>query len=147
MITRWSPNDHRTSGGPFLRDVTPSRTTACGSEISGCAQEEDEMARLLISVAIGALAIAAPVAAHHVEYLDVPFDSKGECEAFSAQLRNDDRDYLEQLNPQVFQNAGDVNSFLSRAFTCELSDADGEWYITDHRLDVINSEWFQRRFQ
>jgi len=29
----------------------------------------------------------------------------------------------------------------------ELSDVDGEWYITDHRLDVINSEWFQHRNQ
>jgi len=105
------------------------------------------MARFLISLGLGALAVAGPVAAHHVEYLDVPFDSRGECEAFSAQLRNDDRAYLEQLNPQVFQTAGDVNSFLSRAFTCELSDVDGEWYITDHRLDVINSEWFQHRNQ
>lgn len=40
---------------------------------------------------------------------------------------------------------GELRSFLNRAFTCELNEGDGQWYIKDHRLEVLGSEWFQRR--
>jgi hypothetical protein len=43
------------------------------------------------------------------------------------------------------QSKGEVRSFLNRAFTCEQSGSDGQWYITDHRQEVLDSEWMQRR--
>lgn len=108
------------------------------------------MKRLSIAAAVatvmtGALFAGTPALAHHVEYLDVPFDSRGECEAMSARLSAGDKDYLQEIGPQYFGTAGDVESFLTRAFSCELSESDGEWYITDHRLEVLESDWFAQR--
>ena len=103
------------------------------------------MRKLLIMAIVGTMGTASPVFAHHAEHLDIPYDSRGECEAVIATLRNDDREFLMQIGPQYFSTAGDVNSFLSRAFSCELSDLDGAWYITDHRLEVLDSDWFLRR--
>lgn len=102
------------------------------------------MKKLSISAAFGILMIGAPTGAHHADHLGIPYDSRGECEATMAQLRNGDREFLMNLAPDIFDTAGDVNAFLSRAFTCDLGDA-GAWYITDHRLEVLDSDWFQRR--
>jgi hypothetical protein len=108
-------------------------------------RQEVEMKRVSILAAIGLMSIASPAIAHHADHLDIPYDSRGECEASIATLRNEDRDFLQQIGPQYFSDAGDVESFLSRAFTCELSDADGQWYITDHRIEVLTSDWFLKR--
>jgi hypothetical protein len=101
------------------------------------------MAKFLISAAV-ALVIASPAAAHHTDYLDTPFADRGACEAQRAALSNDD-DWLLDAFPQLFSSEGEVRSFLNRAFTCELHETDGQTYITDHRLEVLGSEWFQRR--
>jgi hypothetical protein len=103
------------------------------------------MKRVSILAAVGAAAIATPVGAHHADHLGIPYPSRGACEAESAQLRNGDREFLLEIGPQYFQTVGDVDSFLSRAFTCDLNDADGQWYFTDHREEVLNSDWFLRR--
>jgi len=99
------------------------------------------MKKLLIAVA--AVAMASPAAADHVFHLDIPFASRGACEAERNSLSNDD-DFLLDAFPDVFSSAGEVRSFLSRAFTCEVRP-DGQWYITDHRVEVLDSDWFQRR--
>ena len=103
------------------------------------------MKKLSIAAVFGTLVLAAPTMAHHAEHFGIPYGSRGECEATMAQLRNGDRDFLTTVFPDLFSTDGDVNAFLSRAFTCELSDDDGKWYITDHRLEVLDSDWFQRR--
>ena len=98
----------------------------------------------LVSVALGALVAGAPAWAHHIEFLDIPFDSRGQCEAASARLSAGDKEYLLEISPQFFDTVGDVESFLTRAFSCERH-ADGAWYITDHRVEVLESDWFAQR--
>ena len=100
------------------------------------------MVKLLAAWAVGALVIISPAAANHINYLNTPFPSRGACEAQRASLSNDD-DFLLDAFPQLFSSEGEVRSFLNRAFTCEQRGSD--WYITDHRIEVLDSAWFQRR--
>jgi hypothetical protein len=101
------------------------------------------MTRFLIAAAIGAVVMASPASANHVLHLDDPFASRGACEVERNALSNDD-DFLIDVFPDLFSSEGEVRSFLNRAFPCE-SREDGNWYITDHRLDVLGSVWFERR--
>lgn len=101
--------------------------------------------RIFSTLAIGALVISSPAAAEHIFHLDVPYPSRGACEAEIAVFSADDWESLLARFPNFFSSNGEVASFLTRAFTCERDEADGQWYITDHRADVIGSEWFQRR--
>jgi hypothetical protein len=94
---------------------------------------------------IGALMISSPAAADHIFHLDIPYSSRGACEADIASFSSNDRESLLARFPNFFSSDGEVASFLTRAFTCERDEADGQWYITDHRAAVIGSEWFQRR--
>src|SRR3954469_20838935 len=92
----------------------------------------------------GTFAVASPAIAQHAENLSTPFASRGACQAKMASLSNDD-DFLLDAFPQLFSSKGEVRSFLNKAFTCELNSGDGQWYINDHRLEVLGSDWFQRR--
>jgi hypothetical protein len=103
------------------------------------------MNKIRLSIAFGALLIATPALAGQLDNLDTPYASRGECESANAGFSNEVRDSLLQDFPNFFDSEGDVASFLTRAFTCELSESDGQWYIHDHRFDVINSDWYQRR--
>ena len=100
------------------------------------------MIKFLAALAVGTLVVVSPAAAYHIRYLDTPFPSRGACETQRASLSNDD-DFLLDAFPQLFSSEGEVRSFLNRAFTCEQRGSD--WYITDHRSEVIDSDWFQRR--
>jgi hypothetical protein len=102
------------------------------------------MSKLFKTLAFGAILVASPAAANHIFHLDEPFASRGACEAETASLSNDD-DFLLDAFPDLFSSHGEVRSFLNKAFSCELNPADGQWYITDHRLEVLGSDWFQRR--
>lgn len=100
------------------------------------------MKRTAIFVLSGALAIASPAIANHPTESDIPFPTRGACEAETQTLSNND-DWLLDAFPNLFSSEGEVRSFLNRAFTCEQrGDA---WYITDHRREVIRTDWFQRR--
>ena len=101
------------------------------------------MIKYLAPFVFGALLTAAPAAANHPLHLDDPFPSRGACDAERQSLSNDD-DFLIDIFPDLFSTHGEVRSFLNRAFTCELRD-DGNWYITDHREEVLDSDWFKRR--
>lgn len=103
------------------------------------------MKKLRNAAAVGMLVLASPCFAGQLENLDTPYGSRGECESANAGFSNEVRDPLLQQFPNFFYNEGDVASFLTRAFTCELSESDGNWYIHDHRFDVIRSDWYQRR--
>lgn len=92
----------------------------------------------------GTLTVASPAVANHIEHLDTPFASRGACEAETSALSNGD-DWLLEAFPDVFSSEGEVRSFLNRAFTCDLNQSDGNFYITDHRQEVLDSEWFQQR--
>jgi hypothetical protein len=47
--------------------------------------------------------------------------------------------------PTFFSSQGEVASFLTRAFPCEQSEVDGQWYIQDRLVEVLGSDWYQRR--
>ena len=100
------------------------------------------MTRFLFAAAVGAFVAATPAAANHAFHLNDPFASRGACEAETSALSNDD-DWLLTAFPQLFSSEGEVRSFLNRAFKCEQRG--DEWYITDHRSEVLGSDWFQRR--
>jgi len=91
----------------------------------------------------GAVAVASPAFANHIEHLDEPFSTRGACEAETQQLSNGD-DWLIDVFPDVFSSEGEVRSFLNRAFTCDRH-SDGQYYITDHRQEVLDSDWFAQR--
>ena len=103
------------------------------------------MKKLIICVALGTLFAPAAALAHHVEYTDVPFPSRGACEARTAELSHGDREFLQQVFPDLFSSDGEVESFLTRAFSCDLNPSDGQWYMTNHIEEVLGSDWFQRR--
>ena len=102
------------------------------------------MSKMTLVLAAGVALMASPAAANHIFHLDEPFDSRGACEAERASLSNDDDFLLDQF-PDLFSSEGEVRSFLNRAFKCELNSGNGQWYINDHRLEVLGSDWFARR--
>lgn len=105
---------------------------------------EDVMKALQVAVLAGMLVSASPALANHPGNTDIPFASRGECSAHNAELRQDDKFWLVDTFPDLFDTVGEASSFLNRAFTCEIA-GDGQWYITDHRIEVLESEWFLRR--
>lgn len=102
------------------------------------------MKKLPISLALASLVVAKPAAANHI-ITPTPFESYGECESENARLSNEDAERQFALRPDLFSNMGEARSFMTRAFSCELDPDDGFWYLTDHRREVIASDWFQRR--
>jgi hypothetical protein len=92
----------------------------------------------------GTFVIAGPAVANHIEHLNDPFATRGACEAKTSALSNED-DWLLDAFPDVFSSEGEVRSFLNKAFTCDLNGSDGNFYITDHRQEVLDSDWFQQR--
>jgi hypothetical protein len=94
---------------------------------------------------MAALAVSSGAAAHHLENLDTPYPSRGACEAAVADFNNDDWDMLRDRFPTFFSSQGEVASFLTRAFPCEQSEVDGQWYIQDRLVEVLGSDWYQRR--
>jgi hypothetical protein len=91
-----------------------------------------------------AAATLAPTAAmaHDTE---TPFPTRGACESASAAMSNDEQTWLLDTFPDVFDTKGEVSSFLTRAWTCDRNASDGQYYITDHRQEILDSAWFQRR--
>jgi hypothetical protein len=139
MIRRWSARHHAVSPIALLARATPHRTHAASNWM------EEFVMKTLATIAVGALVIASPAPANHILNLDTPYPSRGACESESAQFSNDDAESLVERFPQFFSGIGEVKSFLTRAFTCDLDESDGQWYIHDHRQEVLDSEWFQRR--
>lgn len=102
------------------------------------------MMKLPMMLALGSLSLAGPAAANHI-FTPTPFASYGECEAENAKLSNEDAERQYLIRPDLFSSLGEARSFMTRAFSCEYDPDDDSWYLTDHRREVIDSEWFQRR--
>lgn len=100
------------------------------------------MKRLSIAAGIAAMSVATAAAAHDTT---TGFASRGACEAASAGMSNDENAWLLATFPDVFDTTGEVASFLTRAWTCDRNPSDGLYYITDHRLEVLDSDWFAQR--
>ena len=103
------------------------------------------MNKLSILAGLAAIALGSPAAANHVFNLDTPFASRGACEVERNALSNDDYWLLDVPGQDFFSSKGEVRSFLNMAFPCELNGTDGQWYMIDHRIEVLEGEWFQRR--
>ena len=102
------------------------------------------MKKLSILAGIAMATFTGPAFAHHLENLDTPYASRGACESTVAHYNQDDDEMLLERFPTFFSTEGDVMSFLTRAFPCELNEADGQWYIQDRRLEVLTSDWYLR---
>lgn len=100
---------------------------------------------LILAAAIAAAAAGTPASAHHLQNLDTPYASRGECESTVAHFNQDDIDMLLQNFPTFFSTQGDVESFLTRAFPCELNSEDGQWYIQNDLAATLGSDWYQHR--
>ena len=96
---------------------------------------------IMALAALGSLTVATSTAAHDTE---TPFPSRGACESASAAMSNGEKDWLLQAFPDLFATTGEAASFLTRAWTCDLS-GDGNWYITNHIDEVLGSRWSQQR--
>lgn len=103
------------------------------------------MKSIMLLAGIAALAAAAPASAQHLANLDTPYPTRGACEAAMASFNDDVRDMLVVQFPFLFETEGEAASFITKAFICELDSADDHYYIRDRRLQVITSDWFQRR--
>lgn len=99
------------------------------------------MKKIAICALVGAAAIAGPALAHDTE---TAFPTRGACEAASASMSNAEKDWLVASFPDLFDTTGEAASFLTRAWTCDRA-GDGQYYITDHIEDVLNSAWFAQR--
>jgi hypothetical protein len=100
---------------------------------------------VILAAGIAAMAAAAPASAHHLENLNTPYASRGECESTVAHFNQDDVDMLLERFPTFFDTQGDVESFLTRAFPCELNSGDGQWYIQNDLAATLASDWYQHR--
>jgi hypothetical protein len=103
------------------------------------------MKKLLMLAAVAATTVTGPAFGHHLQNLDTPYASRGACEAAVADFNNDDWEMLLDLFPDYFSSQGEVASFLTRAFPCELSATDGQWYIQNRYGQVLHSDWYLRR--
>ena len=100
------------------------------------------MKKFSIAIGVAALAVSGAASAHDTT---IPYPTRGACETASAQTSNEEKDWLVVSFPDLFGTRGEAASFLTKAWTCDLSSSDGEYYITDHRLEVLDSRWFQQR--
>ena len=98
---------------------------------------------LILAAGLAAVSVGSPTAAHHLQNLDTPYASRGECEATVAHFNADDWDMLLAQFPTFFSTQGDVASFLTRAFPCEQG-GDGNWYIRNHLAETLSSDWYLR---
>jgi len=100
------------------------------------------MRKLQIAAAVAAITIASAAAAHDTT---TGFASRGACEAASAGMSNDENAWLVATFPDLFDTTGEAASFLTKAWTCDRNPDDGQYYITDHRQEVLDSDWFAQR--
>jgi len=103
------------------------------------------MKKLLTLAGAAAMTMTSPAFAHHLQNLDTPYASRGACEAAVADFNSDDWEMLLDLFPDYFSSQGEVASFLTRAFPCELNPNDDQWYIQNHYGQVLHSDWYLRR--
>ena len=100
------------------------------------------MNKICLAIAVTSLAIPAASSAHDTE---TPFPSRGACESASAAMSNGEKAFLLEAFPDLFDTTGEAASFLTKAWTCDLNQSDGQYYITDHIEEILGSRWFEQR--
>jgi hypothetical protein len=99
------------------------------------------MRKFPVILALGALVTASPATANHI------FSPRElwQVRISNARLSNEDAERQFPLQPDLFSSMGEARSFMTRAFSSEYDPDDDSWYRSDHRGEVIASDWFQRR--
>lgn len=82
------------------------------------------MKKLMIITAMGALTIAGVAVAHPT---DIPYDTRGECEAAYAASSKFDRERL--VNLGVVENNGAAQKTFNETFRCEYDEDEEVWFI------------------
>lgn len=88
------------------------------------------MRKMSVAFLVGAAALTSTASAHD---FTLRFESQGECQRAWAGMNKYDRDFLRNLNPQMFETPGDVMKFLTEYVTCEYDPDQDDWYIADNR--------------
>lgn len=100
------------------------------------------MKTFLVLAVLGCASLSTAAAAHDT---NVPYASRGQCESASAAQSNAEKDWVLTTFPDLFDSTGEVASFLTRAWTCDLNSSDGQYYIVNHIDEVLGSSWYQQR--
>jgi hypothetical protein len=100
------------------------------------------MKTFLALAALGSLAVSTAAAAHDTT---VAYASRGQCESASAAQSNAEKAWVLATFPDLFDSTGDVASFLTRAWTCDVNSTDGQYYIVNHIDEVLGSRWYEQR--
>ena len=82
------------------------------------------MKKMMISFTAASIAISGAALAHPT---DVPFDTRGECEAAYAESSKLDRERLVALG--VVPNNGAAQKTFNETFVCEYDEDEDAWYI------------------
>lgn len=82
------------------------------------------MRKSLFFVGAAALTAAGGVSAHPT---DVPYDTRGECEAAYAEASKFDRERL--VAQGVFDTRGEAQRTFNEIFRCEYDEDEDAWYI------------------
>src|SRR5574338_1216744 len=135
MITSWFVDDHRNS----RQFPSPCRCPPAPESVAR-GLKEDGMKTLGLLVACGTAALGTAAIAHDTA---TGFSSRGDCEAASASMSNAEQDWLLETFPEFFDTPGEASSFLTKAWTCDLS-GNGQYYIADHIEEILGSRWFDR---
>ncbi|HZC37311.1 MAG TPA: hypothetical protein VE221_01405 [Sphingomicrobium sp.] len=82
------------------------------------------MKKLILLVAGTSLTTSGAAFAHPT---DIPFPTRGACEAAYAAASKDDRDFL--VSHGVFDNNGQFQMGVRDLFRCEYNEEEQAWYI------------------
>ena len=82
------------------------------------------MKMLILALATGGLSLTGYAAAHPT---DIPYDTRGECEAAYAEASKFDRERL--VADGVFPTPGAAQKTFNEIFACEYDEYEDAWYI------------------
>jgi hypothetical protein len=78
----------------------------------------------LITATLTTVALATAAAAHPT---DIPFDTRGDCEATYAKSSKLDRERL--VAAGIVDNNGEAQKTFNETFRCEYDENEGAWFI------------------
>jgi hypothetical protein len=86
-----------------------------------------ELTMTMLKAALTLAVIAAPAVALAHTPVDVPYDTRGDCE---AQMAQDNIFHAQdKVQQDIYDNVGDAMADMHEHFWCELNPDDGYWYM------------------
>jgi hypothetical protein len=86
------------------------------------------MRKSLFGLGVLVLVSAGALSAHPT---DIPYDTRGECEAAYAQFSKLDRERLVEMG--IFDTNGEAQRTFNEIFACEYDEELDAWFIADLR--------------